>query len=138
MALAEQLPQPEPPRHRKKPPRRRSLELEVGAQIRAHRKLQELTLAQLAASVGTNPQTLCRIETAGMTISLSWIERIAAALEIEPYQLLGGESAIGRANAAAIKARAELKAFRAAGMEFYRLLEATVPEQGGTDGGIDA
>ncbi len=56
--------------------------------IRELRKLRGLTLKQLAEQVGTTPQTIQRLETANMTVSTTWLERIASALRMEPAELL--------------------------------------------------
>jgi transcriptional regulator with XRE-family HTH domain len=56
--------------------------------IRELRKLRSLTLKQLADKVGTTPQTIQRLETANMTVSTIWLDRIAKALLVEPADLL--------------------------------------------------
>jgi transcriptional regulator with XRE-family HTH domain len=56
--------------------------------IRAIRKQRGLTLQQLADSVGTTPQTIQRLETGNMSVSVDWLQRIAAALELTPAELL--------------------------------------------------
>lgn len=56
--------------------------------IREVRKARGFTLKQLAAKIGTTPQTCQRLETDNMTVSLNWLYAIASALDIEPYQLL--------------------------------------------------
>jgi DNA-binding Xre family transcriptional regulator len=56
--------------------------------IRAIRKQRGLTLQQLADTVGTTPQTIQRLETGNMSVSVDWLERIAGALSLEPADLL--------------------------------------------------
>jgi transcriptional regulator with XRE-family HTH domain len=56
--------------------------------IRQIRKLRGLTLQELADKVGTTPQTIQRLETNNMTISLDWLERIGQALGLNPAMLL--------------------------------------------------
>lgn len=56
--------------------------------IRAIRKQRGLTLQQLADAVGTTPQTIQRLETGNMSVSVDWLERIARALTLTPADLL--------------------------------------------------
>ena len=59
--------------------------------IREFRRQRGLTLQQLAAKVGTTPQTVQRLETANMTVSTDWLERFAAAFGVHPADLIGGK-----------------------------------------------
>jgi DNA-binding XRE family transcriptional regulator len=56
--------------------------------IREIRKQRGLTLQQLADQVGTTPQTIQRLETGSMSVSVDWLERIASALKLAPADLL--------------------------------------------------
>jgi transcriptional regulator with XRE-family HTH domain len=56
--------------------------------LRQIRKARRLTLQQLAEQVGTTAQTIQRLETGNMTVSVDWLERIGAALQLTPAQLL--------------------------------------------------
>lgn len=59
--------------------------------IRALRKERGWTLAQLAQRIQPEPptpQTIARLETGTRTLSITWLERIAAALEVTPQDLL--------------------------------------------------
>jgi DNA-binding XRE family transcriptional regulator len=58
--------------------------------IRELRKLRNLTLQQLADAIGTTAQTVQRLETDNMTVSLDWLEKIAAALNLSIASLLPG------------------------------------------------
>ncbi|MHA1523558.1 MAG: helix-turn-helix domain-containing protein [Alphaproteobacteria bacterium] len=58
--------------------------------IRQIRKRRGMTLKELALRVGTTPQTVQRLETANMTVSTDWLERIAQALDVRPIDLLEG------------------------------------------------
>lgn len=58
-------------------------------QIRHYRQKRGLTLAQLGNRIGTTPQSISRLETGVMTLSMDWIEKIAHALQVSPQQLLG-------------------------------------------------
>ena len=62
--------------------------------IRDIRREKGLTLADVAArcSPPTTPQTIGRLETGMRNLSLVWMNRIAAALAVEPELLLRGES----------------------------------------------
>lgn len=59
---------------------------------REFRKLRGMTLKELADKINTTPQTMQRLETDNMTISVSWIFQIARALAVEPADLLGTRS----------------------------------------------
>lgn len=61
--------------------------------IRDIRKSKGLTLAELAeaCSPPTTPQTIGRLETGMRSLSLKWMERIAAALEVDPEMLVRSE-----------------------------------------------
>ena len=56
--------------------------------IRHFRKMRGLTLRDLADLVGTTPQTVQRLETANMTVSTDWLEKIAQALNVRVVDLL--------------------------------------------------
>jgi len=60
--------------------------------IRDIRRQKSLTLADVAArcSPPTTAQTIGRLETGMRNLSLVWMNRIAAALEVEPELLLRG------------------------------------------------
>lgn len=61
--------------------------------IRAIRKDKGLTLAELASACepSTTPQTVGRLETGTRTLSTAWMERIAAALGVDPETLIRSE-----------------------------------------------
>ncbi len=63
--------------------------------IRDIRRQKRLTLADVAerCSPPTTAQTIGRLETGMRNLSLVWMNRIAAALEVEPELLLRGEDA---------------------------------------------
>lgn len=56
--------------------------------IREVRRRRGLTLQSLAEKVGTTPQTIQRLETNNMTVSIDWLLRIADALELSAADLL--------------------------------------------------
>lgn len=56
--------------------------------IREQRKRFGLTLKQLGDALGTTPQTVQRLETGNMTVSMTWLLKIARHLEIEVQDLL--------------------------------------------------
>ena len=60
--------------------------------IREFRKLRGMTLKELADKIKTTPQTVQRLETANMTVSTDWLEKIARALLVEPADLIGSRS----------------------------------------------
>ncbi|MBS0482490.1 MAG: helix-turn-helix transcriptional regulator [Proteobacteria bacterium] len=63
--------------------------------IRAIRREKGLTLADVAARCmpATTAQTIGRLETGTRQLSLTWMNRIAVALEVEPELLVRGEAA---------------------------------------------
>ena len=62
--------------------------------IRAIRKAKGLTLADLAAACQppTTAQTIGRLETGTRNLSLVWMNRIAAALDVDPQSLVRAEA----------------------------------------------
>lgn len=62
--------------------------------IRDIRQQKGLTLADVAAACqpATTAQTIGRLETGMRTLSLGWMNRIAAALDVEPELLLRSET----------------------------------------------
>ena len=62
--------------------------------IRDIRKQKGMTLAEVAAACdpATTAQTIGRLETGMRNLSLKWMNRIAAALQVEPETLLRAES----------------------------------------------
>jgi transcriptional regulator with XRE-family HTH domain len=63
--------------------------------IREIRKLKGLTLQELGERVSTTAQTIQRLETDNMTVSLDWLIRIADALGVSPSSLLAGRAGNG-------------------------------------------
>ena len=56
--------------------------------IRHYRRQRQMTLKDLADSIGTTPQTVSRLETEVMTLSTDWLERLASALGVHASELL--------------------------------------------------
>ena len=72
--------------------------------IRHFRKQRGFTLAALGAAIGLTPQSVSRIENEKMRLSTDWMERIAAALNVSPVDLIetgaqGGAELIGEISA---------------------------------------
>ncbi len=63
--------------------------------IRDVRKEKRMTLAEVAAACDppTTAQTIGRLETGMRNLSLDWMNKIAAALGVEPEMLLKGNQA---------------------------------------------
>ena len=63
--------------------------------VRDIRKQKGMTLAEVAAACDppTTAQTIGRLETGMRNLSLTWMNRIAAALGVEPELLVKGEEA---------------------------------------------
>lgn len=64
--------------------------------IRDIRKQKGMTLAEVAAACSppTTAQTIGRLETGMRNLSLAWMNRIAAALGVEPDLLVKGQSEV--------------------------------------------
>ena len=98
--------------------------------IRDIRKSKGITLAELAeaCSPPTTPQTIGRLETGMRSLSLKWMERIAAALEVEPEMLVRSEEA---------PAPMVVASLRAAGPEaLAKPREAILPSELGSEGAL--
>jgi len=52
--------------------------------IRYLRKMRGWTLQQLADQVGTTAQTIQRLETSNMTVSMDWLQKVADAFKVKP------------------------------------------------------
>jgi transcriptional regulator with XRE-family HTH domain len=65
----------------------------IGANIKAARKAKGWSLEKLAAAVEpkSSYQQIARLESADRPITADWIERISAALEIDPVMLMAPE-----------------------------------------------
>lgn len=59
----------------------------VASRLRTARKDAGLTLQDMAISCRTTAQTIQRLETNNMTLSVEWVEKMAAAAGIEPLLL---------------------------------------------------
>jgi len=59
--------------------------------IRELRKRRSLTLQQLADLIGTTPQTVQRLETANMTVSMEWLSRFADAFGVRASDLIADD-----------------------------------------------
>ncbi len=60
----------------------------MSTRIREFRKLRGMTLQFLAQRVGTTAQTIQRLETGNMTVSLDWLQRIADVFGMPAAALL--------------------------------------------------
>jgi len=60
----------------------------VGGNIRRMRKAKRLTLEQLAEKAESNPKYLGGVERGEENIGLRKLEQVAAALRVDPYELL--------------------------------------------------
>ena len=131
--MLDQLTTAPPVAHREK---RGTLARQVGAQIKRQRKARGVTLLVLAQRCGTTPQTMQRLESAKMTLSLDWIEAIASALGVEPIQLLdaGVSDAIEKANAKAMRAQIRLATMNALYQQLCGLVNEIVSEDAGEEG----
>ena len=76
------------------PARTGKLSQDIPAALRHFRKARGFTLKQVAGAMGTTPQTVHRLETGGMTVSLEWIDRLIAVLDIKAEDLLQPEDRI--------------------------------------------
>src|SRR5436309_15136830 len=60
----------------------------VGGNIRRLRKSKRLTLEQLAEKAESNPKYLGAVERGEENIGLNKLAQVAAALRVDPYELL--------------------------------------------------
>lgn len=60
----------------------------MSTRIREFRKLRGMTLSYLAQRVGTTAQTIQRLETGNMTVSLDWLRKIAEVFGLPAAALL--------------------------------------------------
>ena len=67
----------------------------MSTRIREFRKLRGMTLQLLAQQVGTTAQTIQRLETDNMTVSLDWLERIAGVFGLPAAALLVSDGTPG-------------------------------------------
>jgi phage repressor protein C with HTH and peptisase S24 domain len=54
----------------------------------AWRKFRSLSQDELAEAIGTTKSMLGKLERGERTLDLDWIEKLARALEVEPYQII--------------------------------------------------
>lgn len=108
-----------------KPP---SLASQVGARIRVLRKQRGMTLRQLAEKLGTTPQSVQRLESDTMTLSIDWLERICAALQIQPYELFA-DGSIAKAIEDRMAAEARLYTLQSGFERFCDTVKATYAEE---------
>lgn len=103
----------------------------VTNRIRDIRKAKGLTLADLAEACDppTTAQTIGRLETGMRQLSLAWMNRIAAALGVEPASLMRSQTAA----AASAQIVAELAATGAQALAAPR--EAMLPSELGSEDG---
>src|SRR5437870_10761699 len=77
----------------------------VGGNIRRMRKVKQWTLEQLAEKADSNPKYLGAVERGEENIGLKKLEQVAAALRVDPYELLlpGAEGELTEELVASIK-----------------------------------
>jgi len=83
------LPSPQPPYTP------RSLAEMVAERLRRHRRARKMRLRELALELDTTPQTVQRLETGQMTLSLEWLFKLCAVLEVDPATLFKTGDDIG-------------------------------------------
>jgi transcriptional regulator with XRE-family HTH domain len=88
--------------------------------IREFRKARDMTLKQLADMIGTTPQTVQRLETGTMTVSMEWLEKIAEAFGIGPAYLIGRSNGGQIPFLGSIGAQGYLHAAKSDSLEYFR------------------
>ena len=68
----------------------------VGTLVGVHRRRRNLTQQQLADRIDMSPDMISRIETGGTGLRFPTIEKLAAALEIDPAELFIADPVPGR------------------------------------------
>lgn len=81
--------------------------------IRHLRKMRGWTLRQLAERVGTTAQTIQRLETSNMTVSMDWLQRLADAFNIKPAELISDGLARNITHLGTLSAEASLNTLSA-------------------------
>jgi transcriptional regulator with XRE-family HTH domain len=91
----------------------------IGAALRAIRKERGLTLKQIANHMQTTAQTVQRLETANMTMSLEWLDEYCRILHIPPAELFDDdvEDILSRRKSIG-KARSDAKKLRIDALDF--------------------
>lgn len=105
------------------------LAAQVGARMRDIRKSKGMTLMEIAHECGTTPQTIQRLETANMTLSIEWVERISAALGVEPRALFGDDDALLR-GLSLRKVRSNARTVRLQAMDFIEQVDEFLEKSG--------
>jgi len=59
----------------------------IAARLKRRRRARKLTLQAVAELVGTTPQTVQRLESGGMTLSVEWVLRLCRVFEYDPARL---------------------------------------------------
>jgi transcriptional regulator with XRE-family HTH domain len=67
--------------------------IRVGARIRQLRKQRTITVNALAEAIGGEKGMISRIETGKVPISLQKLQAVAAALSVEPWQIVAVDAA---------------------------------------------
>ena len=65
---------------------RTEFSIRIGSRIRHFRELAGLTQLQLSEMIPCEPSTLAHYETGKNLVSMTRLQKIAEALEVEPYQ----------------------------------------------------
>ena len=68
--------------HRVRDPREKVLEVAIGREVRAHRRKQEITVADLSATTGLSIGMLSKIENGNTSPSLTTLQTLANALSV--------------------------------------------------------
>jgi len=65
----------------------------IAARLKRFRRARKLTLQAVAELVGTTPQTVQRLESGGMTLSVDWVLKLCRVYETDPARLFeaGGD-----------------------------------------------
>lgn len=100
----------------------------VAARIRAARKARGLTLQNVADRCHTSAQTIQRLETATMTLSMDWLERLCTAMAIEPFELFRPDSRLTQLTNTLREARVEADVMLARGRAFTSSIETFLRE----------
>jgi transcriptional regulator with XRE-family HTH domain len=103
-------------------------EFGVQTKLRQIRKQKGLRLREVAERVGTTTQTIHRLETGGMTISVSWLGKLAEAYSVDIFDLF--ERGVACNNR---YLRIELAAQIAKTADLKRILYATASTRGAND-----
>lgn len=113
---------------------RTDLALRIAGGLRRIRKEKGVTLKQLAQRADTSPQTIQRLETGNMTMSLDWLETLCKGLNISPAPLFDDAHRMAALEAKMEAMREEGVVLRERALRYLSALDKFLDETEGAAG----